>query len=90
LPGVLGKSDEGQTHQWGFGKHKAVFPILSQERFELPFLVTGRETLPVVLPPWQFYTAIDHLKRLIAMLPIERCAQDRVPIDDMLPGTLEH
>src|SRR5215510_11545266 len=89
LVDILDPLEKGQAHQWGFGQRKTLRSVCRQESFELLFLLDCRHTLPVVLPPGEFYLPIYDLKRLVVGLPMESSAQYWVPVYNVLPGLLE-
>src|SRR5262245_26412465 len=89
LVDILGPLEKGQTHKWGFGQCKNLRSVCCQESFELLVLLDRRYTLPVVLPPREFYLPIYDLKRLVVGLPMESSAQHWVPVYNALPGLLE-
>src|SRR5712691_2377432 len=86
---VVGPLEKGQACERGFGQVKTLGSIFRQESLELPFLLGRGHTLPVVLPPREFYPSVHDLQRFVASLPVESSAQDRVPIHDVLPGLRE-
>src|SRR5215475_5745383 len=87
---VFAAPNQNQTHQRRLPKVKAALPISSQERLQLLLLLHCRQLAPVLLLHGHSHGAVDNLKRLIRFLPKERRAQDAVPVNDALPGLLEH
>ena len=72
---IFGSLEKGQTHKRCLGQCKALRSICCQESVELLFLLDRRHTLPVVLPPREFYLPIYDLKWLVVGLPMESSAQ---------------
>lgn len=86
LVAIRRQGDQPHPQQRRRAQLEAAPAVVQQERIEPGLLLVGRQTAPIVLGQWQRRATVNHLERLVDLLPDKRGPQHRVAIDDPLPG----
>src|SRR5216684_7024754 len=86
---VAVKSKDSDAHQWRSCQIKTAIPISNDVCRELSLLILARQMTPVLLFNLEADPAMDHLLRFLEIFPQKRAAQNRMPVNGVLPRTLE-
>ncbi len=89
LVGLIVQAEEGQADQGRPGQIEALAAILAQISFKAGALFLRRKFSPILLDEGHRRRTVNDLDRLFQPLPGKGGAQDGVPVDHELPGSLE-
>src|SRR5438270_5592206 len=78
-----------ETHQRSFRKRESAGAICCQKRLEPLLLLSVRNFAPVLKLKRHYYRRPHLLERLFILVPCKECTQDRMAINDLLPGILK-
>src|SRR5689334_2220426 len=82
-------SDQGQAHQRRLRQAYSTRTLLLHQSAEGHTLFFLGEMAPIPMLQRQFGPAMHDLQWLLQPVPMERSPQDRVPVHQILPRTLE-
>ena len=89
LVGLRGEADQGQAQQGAQGGVEAPGPVGGEVLFKARLLLRCWQLPPVEALPGEGYRAVDDLQGGRQPLPDEVRAQDRVAVEEALPGPAE-